>query len=256
MLKQLRYYLAGQSASLPAYLLEQVILGLFGWIPGLVGIGLRAVVYRAIMTLRGIPAIEAGVRIVYASNVRLGQNTYLDHGVYLNALPGGITIGADSFIMHHTVLHTFNYRHLPRAGISIGQKCFIGEFNVMRGQGGIQIGDGVYTGPMVQIMAINHVYDNPDIPIREQGITAKGIIIEDDVWIGSGAVILDGLTIGKGSVIGAGAVVTQDIPPYSLAVGTPAKPIGDRRQINGNRQAKETFFGDLEQLRPQGREPD
>jgi acetyltransferase-like isoleucine patch superfamily enzyme len=148
------------------------------------------------------------------------------------------------------------YYALPRAGISIGQKGFIGEFNVMRGQGGIRIGDGVYTGPMVQIMAINHVYDNPDVPIREQGITAKGITIEDDVWIGAGAVILDGLTIGQGSVIGAGAVVTQDIPPYSLAVGAPAKPVGNRRQRNGNHRSNEIFFGDLEQLRPQMTDPD
>jgi acetyltransferase-like isoleucine patch superfamily enzyme len=251
MLKQLRYYLANQAASLPAYVIEQLVLGLFGWIPSIVGVGIRAIAYRAIMTLNGMPAIEAGVRIVYASNVKLGRNSYLDQGVYLNALPSGITIGEDTFIMHHTVLHTFNYRNLPRAGITIGKKCFIGELNVMRGQGGIHIGDGVYTGPMVQIMAINHVYDDLDVPIREQGITAKGITIEDDVWIGSGAVILDGVTIGQGSVIGAGAVVIQDIPPYSLAVGSPAKPIGDRRQANGKPQNKEVFFGDLEWLRRQ-----
>jgi acetyltransferase-like isoleucine patch superfamily enzyme len=251
MLKQLRYYLAGQAASLPAYILEQLILGLFGWIPSIIGIGIRALVYRAIMTLDGMPAIEAGVRIAYASGVRLGRNVYLDRGVYLHALPGGISIGEDTFIMHHTVLHAFNYRKLPRAGITIGKKCFIGEFNVMRGQGGIQIGNGVYTGPMVQIMAVNHVYDNPDVPIREQGITAKGITIEDDVWIGASVVILDGVTIGQGSVIGAGAVVTQDIPPYSLAVGSPAKPIGDRRQMTGNHQNREIFFGDLERLRKQ-----
>ena len=119
----------------------------------------------------------------------------------------------------------------------------------MRGQGGIRIGDGVYTGPMVQILAVNHIYDNPNIPIREQGITAQGIVIEDDVWIGASAVILDGVTIGRGSVIGAGAVVTQDIPPYSLAVGSPAKPIKDRRQITANHRNTEIYFGELERFR-------
>ncbi|MCX7595635.1 MAG: acyltransferase, partial [Fischerella sp.] len=62
----------------------------------------------------------------------------------------------------------------------------------------------------------------------EQGVTCKGIIIEDDCWLGHGVTVLDGVTIGKGSVIGAGAVVTKDIPPYSVAVGIPAKVVKSR----------------------------
>ncbi len=250
MFKQFRYYLAGQASSVPAYILEQLVLSLFGWVPTVVGIGLRAIMYRLIMQIDGAPAIEAAVRILYASNVRLGKNVYLDRGVYLHALPAGITIGDDTFVMHHSMLHVFNFRDLPQAGISIGKNCFVGEFNVVRGQGGVRIGDGVYTGPMVQILAVNHVYDDPTRPIREQGITAQGIVIEDDVWIGAGAIVLDGVTVGQGSVIGAGAVVADDIPPYSIAVGSPAKPIKDRRQTGRNHgQRSEVFFGRLEQLR-------
>lgn len=250
MFKQLRYYLAGQASSVPAYILEQLVLSLCGWVPTIVGIGLRAVMYRLIMKFDGTPAIEAAVRILYARNVRLGKNVYLDRGVYLHALPAGITIGDDSFVMHHTMLHVFNFRDLPQAGITIGKNCFIGEFNVVRGQGGVSIGDDVYTGPMVHILAVNHVYDDPTRPIREQGITAQGIVIEDDVWIGAGAIVLDGVTLGQGSVIGAGAVVADDIPPYSIAVGSPAKPIKNRRQAGDNhRQRPDVFFGRLEQLR-------
>jgi acetyltransferase-like isoleucine patch superfamily enzyme len=249
MIEQLHYYLTGQARSLPVYILEQLVLGLFGWVPTLAGIGLRALAYRLIMKLEGIPAIEACVRIAHASNVRLGQGVYLDQGVYLHALPSGITIGDNTFVMHHTMLHVFNFRNLPQAGITIGQNCFIGEFNVIRGQGGVHIGNDVYTGPMVQIVAVNHVYDNPDRPIREQGVTAQGIVIEDDVWLGAGVTVVDGVTIGRGSVIGAGAVVTNDIPPYSIAVGTPAKPIKDRRQITNNHRQQEIFLGALEQIR-------
>lgn len=250
MIERLLYYLRGQAASVPAYILEQLVLGLFGWIPTIVGIALRGLVYRLIMQLKGLSAIEAGVRIVYAGNVRLGNNVFLDQGVYLHALPAGITIGDDTFIMHHTMLHVFNFRSLPQAGITIGNNCFIGEFNVMRGQGGITIGEGVYTGPMVQIVAVNHVYRNPNRPIREQGITAQGIVIEDDVWIGAGAAILDGVTIGRGSIIGAGAVVSNNIPAYSIAVGTPAKPIKSRQQLDANHRTHEQiFFGELEQFR-------
>jgi galactoside O-acetyltransferase len=107
---------------------------------------------------------------------------------------------------------------------------------------------------MVQIVAVNHVYRDLDRPIREQGITARGIVIEDDVWLGAGAVVLDGVTIGRGSVIGAGAVVASDIPPYSLAVGAPAKPVKNRRDLKDlPAQELDVFFGALEQLRGNGR---
>ncbi|NUQ39504.1 MAG: hypothetical protein HUU23_17315 [Caldilineales bacterium] len=64
-----------------------------------------------------------------------------------------------------------------------------------------------------------------------QPITSKGdIVIEDDVWLGVGAIVLDGVTIGRGAVIGAGAVVTESIPAYAIAVGAPARVVGHRRQ--------------------------
>ncbi len=255
MFEQLRYYLKGQAASWPGYILEQFVLGVLGWIPTVLGIGLRGLGYRLIIKMNGMAAIEAGVRIVYASQVTLGKGVYLDHGVYLHGLPGGISIGDDTFIMHHTTLHVFNFRGLPRARISIGSNCFIGEFNTVRGQGGVSIGDGVYTGPMVQMVAVNHVFYDSARPIREQGITAKGIVVENDVWIGAGAIILDGVTIGQGSVIGAGAVVTESIPPYSIAVGTPARPVKDRRQMANNR-SDEVFFGELEQILNRSDMPD
>lgn len=250
MFEQLRYYLAGQAASIPRYILEQLVLATFGWIPTAAGVGLRAVVYRLIMKLNGMAAIENNVRIAHAGNITLGNGVYLDQGVYLHALPNGISIGDDTFIMHHTMLHVFNFRGLPHAGITIGKNCFIGEFNVVRGQGGVTIGNDVYTGPMVKFVAVNHVFDDPDRPIREQGITAQGIVVEDDVWIGAGVTIVDGVTVGRGSIIGAGAVVTGDIPPYSIAVGIPAKPVKDRRALeNNNRHSAGVFFGELEQIR-------
>ena len=249
MLKQLNYYISGQASSITAYIIEQTILVMFSWIPTVIGIGLRAVVYRLIMKLDGNAAIEADVRILYAGNVRLGKGVYLDRGVYLHGLPGGISIGDNTFLMHHTMMHVFNFRNVPQAGITVGKNCFFGEYSVIRGQGGVHIGNNVYTGPMVQLVAVNHVYNNPDIPIREQGITAKGITIEDDVWLGTNVTVVDGVTIGQGSIIGAGAVVTKDIPPYSIAVGTPARPVKDRRQLESLPPDTEVFFGALEEIR-------
>jgi acetyltransferase-like isoleucine patch superfamily enzyme len=99
----------------------------------------------------------------------------------------------------------------------------IGELNVLRGQGGITIGDRVYTAPLVQILAVNHVYVDPSRPMIEQGITAEGIVVEDDVWIGAGAIITDGVTVGQGAVVAAGAVVTQDVQPHTVVGGVPAR---------------------------------
>ena len=58
----------------------------------------------------------------------------------------------------------------------------------------------------------------------------KPVVIGDDVFIGARAIILKGVTVGVGSVIGAGAVVAKDVPPYSVAVGNPARVVGDSRR--------------------------
>jgi acetyltransferase-like isoleucine patch superfamily enzyme len=135
--------------------------------------------------------------------------------------------------MHGAILHVYNFRELPNAGISIGKDCLVGEYSIIRGQGGVVIGDRVYTSPYTQIIAVNHVFDDPNQPFVDQGITAQGIRIEDDVWLGAGAIITDGVHIGNGAVVAAGAVVTKDVPPHSVVGGVPAKTI---RMIDGTSQ--------------------
>ncbi len=200
-------------------------MSLFGWVPTVVGIGLRALVYRAIMKLKGIVAIEKGVRIRFADQVRLGRGVYLDEGVYLHACPSGIEIGENTIVMHHAELHVYNFRDLPHAGIKIGRDGLVGEFCVIRGPGGVTIGDRVYLSPSVHIYSSDHVFDDPETCFVDQGITTRGVVIEDECWIGAMAVILDGVTIGRRSVVAAGAVVTDDVPPHSLAAGVPARVI-------------------------------
>lgn len=230
----LRTYIGRQADSLGRYLWENLITTCFGWVPGLLGIALRALFYRLILRMEGIAAIESGVRLRFAKHIRLGRNVYLDEGVYIHACPQGVEIGAGTFVMHHAELHVYNFRNLPQAGIRIGRDSLIGEFNVLRGQGGIAIGDRVYFAPLVQVLAVNHVFDDPSRPFTEQGITAQGIVIEDDVWVGAGAIILDGVRIGRGAVIGAGAVVTGDVPAHTLVAGVPARVV---RPIDGTWRA-------------------
>jgi acetyltransferase-like isoleucine patch superfamily enzyme len=222
---RLRYYIAGQSTSVGAYLLEQLLFFGLAWMPSLVGVGLRALAYKLILKSKGLSAIENNVRIAQARNVTLGANVYLDYGVYLHACPRGIHIGDNVFVMHQTELHVYNFRDLPQSGIWVGDNCFIGEFTIVRGQGGVHIGNSVLVAPAVKILAVNHLFGDVTQPVIAQGIEARGIVIEDGAWIGGGAVVLDGVRIGQGAVVGAGAVVTRDVPSFSVAVGSPARVV-------------------------------
>ena len=225
MLTSVRLYLDRQASSLFRYVLEQTLFLLFAWIPSIIGVGLRSIAYRLILQMDGTVAIESRVRLRFADHIKLGHGVYLDEGVYLHACPQGIEIGPGSIVMHGAVLHVYNFREMPHSGIKIGRDSLVGEYSVIRGQGGVQIGDRVYTSPFTQIIAVNHIFDDPDRPFVQQGITAEGIVIEDDVWLGAGAIITDGVRVGKGAVVAAGAVVTKDVPPHTVVGGVPAKPI-------------------------------
>lgn len=107
--------------------------------------------------------------------------------------------------------------------VSIGSYCHITAINR------IVIGNGVLTGRWVTITDNSHGTTDIEIlnmfPVKRP-LTSKGpVVIEDNVWIGDKATILPGVTIGKGSVIGANAVVSKEVPPYSIAVGNPIRII-------------------------------
>lgn len=246
MLQSIWLYVGRQASSLWRYALEQALYLFVGWIPTIFGIALRGLVYRMILQMDGWAAIERNVRLRFADRIKLGHGAYVDENVYLHACPQGIEIGRNSLIMHGSVLHVYNFRALPHAFIRIGRDSLIGEYNVVRGQGGVTIGDRVYTSPFTQIIAVNHVFDDPQKPFVEQGITAEGIVIEDDVWIGASAIITDGVRVGKGAVIAAGAVVTKDVAPHTVVAGVPAREI---EQIDGATHGapeKKVFFAQEE----------
>ena len=238
MIDVLRLYISRQASGLVNYIFEQTLYLLIGWIPSIFGIVVRGVLYRSILNVEGWVAIESHVRLRFANYIKLHNGVYLDQSTYLHACPNGIEIGENSYVMHGAVLHVYNFRNLPHAGIKIGANSLIGEYSVIRGQGGVVIGDRVYTSPFTQIIAVNHVFDDPKRPFIEQGITALGIVIEDDVWLGAGVIITDGVVVGKGAVVAAGAVVTKDVPPHTVVAGVPAKVIRtiDGTQMNVERQ--------------------
>ncbi|WP_418460296.1 acyltransferase [Bacteroides sp.] len=91
--------------------------------------------------------------------------------------------------------------------------------------GPVQIGNHVILAQNVAISGLNHRYEDPTLPIHQQGVTTALIQIGDDSWVGANSVITAGIKIGKHVVVGAGSVVTKDIPDYSIAVGNPARII-------------------------------
>ncbi len=112
--------------------------------------------------------------------------------------------------------------------ITMGAHSTINPYTVVRGK--VKMGDGVRIGAHASVLGFNHNSDDPTRPIWQQGVSAKGIVIGDDVWIGSGAIVLDGLTIDSHAIIAAGAVVTKDVPEYAIVGGNPARVIRDRRE--------------------------
>lgn len=112
--------------------------------------------------------------------------------------------------------------------LSIGDNSTINPCAIIYGQGGTIIGNGVRIAAHTVIVPSNHIYSDSNKYIYTQGLSKKGIKIEDDVWLGAGVKILDGVTIAKGCVIGANAVVTKDTEPLGIYVGVPAKKIKNR----------------------------
>ncbi|MBR4388623.1 MAG: acyltransferase [Prevotella sp.] len=108
----------------------------------------------------------------------------------------------------------------------IGDYCSIGIRNSFAAIDKVQIGNNVLFAGYVHITDHSHGYEDINLPVKKQKLISKGpVIIEDDCWLGFGCEILSGVHIGKHSIVAARAVVTKDVPDYSIVAGNPAKII-------------------------------
>lgn len=129
-----------------------------------------------------------------------GKNNYLDYKTYIR-FPWKVCIGN---------------------GVSINRdtKIFASHFNP---EVEIVFGNNVTVAPGVSIFSATHDYSRLDLPD-----IAASVIVSDDVWIGGESIILPGVTLGKGCIVGAGSVVNNSVPDYSIVAGNPARVVGHR----------------------------
>lgn len=155
---------------------------------------------------------------------RIGKNVVFERGV-LVFHPENIFLGNNVYIGHNTILKGY-YKN----ALHIGDGTWVGQMCFFHAGGGIQIGRNVGIGPCVKILTSYHEDEGRRKPILHSHVVFKEVIIEDDADIGTGAVLLPGVRIGKGAQIGAGAVVTKNVPAYTVSAGVPAKNIRKRKR--------------------------
>jgi acetyltransferase-like isoleucine patch superfamily enzyme len=160
------------------------------------------------------------------SNISIHKSCDIKFSASLDAQYGKITIGKHSIIDKGAILRTYG------GYIYIGDNCSVNPYCILYGEGGLTIGNGVRIGAHTAIITANHIFNDPGKFIFLQGMSKKGIVIEDDVWIGAGVQIVDGVILSKGTVVGAGSVVTKSTKPYAVIVGVPAKVISYRNENN------------------------
>lgn len=157
--------------------------------------------------------------------INIGAKTLIEDNVVItvgNREHEHVEIGNDCRIRSGAQIHTWG------GHLTIGDCSSINANCVLYGTGGISIGSYVRIAANCVIVSSSHTFEALAVPIHDQGFSATGITINDNVWIGANVTILDGVTIGAGSIVGAGSVVRKDIAPNTIVAGVPAKFIKAR----------------------------
>jgi acetyltransferase-like isoleucine patch superfamily enzyme len=205
---------------------ESVLL-LSAWVPGALGLFLRSKLYPLILGRVG-SNVAFGCNIVlrHPHKIDIGDNVVIDDQCCLDAkgtTNRGISIKRGVFVGRNAILSCKN------GDICLDEDANIG-FNVeVFSAATVRIGKKVLIAAYTYLVGGDHLYDRVDVPVLDQGRTARGIEVGDNVWLGAHVVVADGVHIGRDAVVGAGAVVTADVPEFHVAAGVPARIIRDRR---------------------------
>lgn len=180
--------------------------------------GLRKRIF--LKKVKGLFLVGKGVKISHGKKIVCGKNVKFEDYAEIHGLSEeGITLGDNVTISRGVMIRPSSYYGGDLGkGLIMGDNSSIGPHGYIGCSGKIIIGKNVMFGPKCSLFAENHVFDDTNQSIKSQGVKQKGIIIEDDCWIGSNVIILDGVTIGKGCVIGAGTLISKNIPAGSVVM--------------------------------------
>ena len=187
---------------------------------------------RLILLVRGLLKLRkkvfVGKRVVFLNrkNIIFGDSVTIEQDCFIDAYAANklifgdnVKIGAFSSISCTSHMSKFG------KGFKIGNNSGIGRFTEFGSSGGIEIGEDVIMGSYISFHSENHNFDDITKPIREQGVTSKGIKLGNNIWVGAKVTFLDGCVVGDNSVIAAGAVVKGSFPKNVVIAGIPAKII-------------------------------
>lgn len=208
--------------SIPLSLLASTVVRRLSWV-------VRGAV-KCLVLQRRLRLVFMGPRVNLrsAALIRFGKGVTLERGVIIDALSrDGVEFGDNVMIGPYSVVRASMLSNLG-AGVRMGRNSSVDAYSYIGAAGPIAIGENVIMGQHISFHAENHNYDQVDIPITCQGTRRKGIVIEDDCWVGANTTFLDGARVGRGCVIAAGSLVRGEIPPYSIAVGAPARILRSR----------------------------
>ncbi|MBN1352394.1 acyltransferase [candidate division KSB1 bacterium] len=215
-----------------------MIMMISSWIPGALGLVLRMKLYPKLLGKCG-RNVTFGQNVVlrHPNKIFLGDNVVIDDNCVLDAKGEsnqGLFIGNGVFIGRNTILSCKNGDIHLDENVNMGFNCEI--FSASN----VSLGKNNLIAAYCYIIGGTHHMDRLDVSPLEQERSSAGIVMEDNLWLGAGVKVMDGVRIGRDSVIGTSAVVSKDIPAYSIAVGIPAKVLRSRLDGAANEKSKTT----------------
>lgn len=191
--------------------------------------GLRRVlmVVRGFLSFpfRSVIFVDRHVIVRAKSKIKYGKHFTIYNNCFIDAMSNdGIIVGNNCSIGKFTTIEcTGSLRSLGQ-GLRLGNNVAVGTHSYLGCAGSVEIGDDTIMGNFVSLHSENHIFSNPKVPIRDQGVTREGIKIGKNCWIGAKVTILDGVEIGDNTIIAAGALLPKGTyKGSSIYAGVPAK---------------------------------
>ncbi|MBX7138378.1 MAG: acyltransferase [Oligoflexia bacterium] len=190
---------------------------------GMLGLGARAALYPGLFRECGRrPAFGRGMVIRRPAQIGLGDKVLLDDYTSLDVRgeAGAITVGDHCIISRFSTIAAKNGRITLGPGVNIGSYCRVATESLVEFGSSVLVGAFCYIGPG------NHQLGTDGTPLIAMEMEKKGgVKIGDNAWLGTHVTVVDGVTIGEGAIVGAHALVRDDVPPWTVAAGVPAKVI-------------------------------